>query len=269
MNTIDLIEFAVLDALGMLDEAESAAFDAAFRAAPPATQDRVLNEQARLANLQDLLPDVTPAADMRDRVISAVREAMLADAVAKASEAEDLENPLRIRKSRGVSRVWRVGALASAAAAVAFGVAFGHSSLRYNDLNARFESNLALEGAIGAYGAEAFDILFNRDAVVNVDFMPVDPSSPILVSMEYLDEKGLALLHCGHLPAGDNVEYGLVVLDTNGQIDKTVRQFTAAGKLSTQRIEDLVLENGMRLALVSVDLASGSKQIMATTTINI
>ncbi|MEQ9095765.1 MAG: hypothetical protein RIE32_05825 [Phycisphaerales bacterium] len=269
MNTIDLIELAVLDALGMLDEAESAAFDAAFKAAPPATQERVLSEQARLANLQGLLPDVMPADDLRDRVLSAVREAMLADAIAKAAEADDAENPLSIRKSRGVSRFWRVGAIASAAAAVAFGVAFGHSSLRYNDLNERFESNLALEGAIGAYGAEAFDILFNRDAVVNVDFMPVDPSSQILVSMEYLDEKGLALLHCGHLPAAENVEYGLVVLSTNGQIGKTLRQFASAGKLSTQRIENLALENGMRLALVSVDLASGSKQIMATTTINL
>ncbi|MFI4917494.1 MAG: hypothetical protein ACIAS6_13430 [Phycisphaerales bacterium JB060] len=269
MNTIDLIELAVLDALGMLDDEESAAFDAAFRSAPPSTQDRVLTEQARLANLQGLLPDVAPAPEMRDRVISAVREAMLADAIAKAAESDDEQGPLSLRRSRGVSRVWRIGAIAASAAAIAFGVAFGHSTLRYNDLNTRFENNIGLDGVMKAYGADSMEIIFNRDRVADISFTPVDPTSEIQVVIEYLDERNIGALRCSNLPKSENVEYALVMLDANNQIGRSVRQFASDGILTSQHLQELVLENGMRLALVSVDLASGSKQIMATTTINI
>lgn len=269
MNTIDLIELAVLDALGMLDDAESAAFDAAFKAAPPATQDRVLNEQARLANLEGLLPDVQPAADMRARVITAVREAMLADAIAKASEADDTDSPLSIRKSHGVSSVWRIGAIASAAAAIAFGVAFGHSSLRYNDLNTRFVNNLRLDRDIQAYEADALEFIFNRENVREIAFTPVDSTSGVMVMIEYLEEGSAGTLRCAYLPQSDNIEYALVELDGRNQIGRSIRQFESDGILTGQYLQDLVLENGMRLALVSVDVASGTKQIMATTTVNL
>ncbi|MEQ8317702.1 MAG: hypothetical protein RIE77_02580 [Phycisphaerales bacterium] len=269
MNTIDLIELAVLDALGMLDDAESKAFDAAFKAAPPATQERVLSEQARLANLQGLLPDVEPAADMRDRVVTAVREAMLADAIAKASEAEDVDGPLSIRRSRGVSRVWRISAIASAAAAVAFGVAFGHSTLRYEDLNKRIVNNLVLQGDIRAYEADVLEFIFNRESVQEVAFTPVDPTSEVRVLIEYLEEGNVGALRCANLPRNRGTEYALVELDGRNQIGRSLRQFESDGILTGQYLQDLVLENGMRLALVSVDVASGTKQIMATTTINL
>lgn len=267
MNMIDLIELAVLDALGMLDAEESAEFDAAFRAAPPATQDRVLTEQARLANLERLLPEVTPSPEMRSRVISAIREAMLANAVAQASEADD-DGPLSIRSSRGVARGWRIGAIAAAAAAVAFGVAFGHSTLRYNDLNDRFENGIGLQGAINAYGPETMDMMLRPHLAKEVRFTPVDRQSEIIVVLKYLDERQLGFVHCGHLPTAQGVQYALVELDASDQIGQTIRQFTpSSGALTIQRLENLVLENGMRLALVSV--TNGTRQVMATTTIAI
>lgn len=267
MNTIDLIELAVLDALDMLDADESAEFDAAFRAAPPATQDRVLAEQSRLANLERLLPEVSPSPEMRSRVISAVREAMLADAVAKASEADDDDGPLSIRQSRGVARGWRIGAIGAAAAAVAFGVAFGHSTLRYNDLDDRFINNLALDGAINAYGAETMEMMLKPDLAKVIEFTPFDPESEIIVVLKYLDERDLGFMHCGHLPTVENVQYALVELDGD-QIGPTIQQFApSSGALTIQRLEGLVLENGMRLALISV--TNGTKQVMATTTIAI
>ncbi len=271
MNTLDLIELAVLDGLGMLERDEAAAFDAAFWAAPPATQERVLAEQARLAGLEGLLPDVTARPDMRSQVIAAVREALLADAVAKAAESDDEEDqgPLRIRASHGVNRVWRVGALAAAAASVAFGVAFGHATLRYNDLNRRFEGNGLVGGAIGTYGADWADMLLNPDQKQYVMFTPVDPTALIGAVIEYNDERKLSFLHCGNLPTIDKVEYALVLIDPNNQIGRTLRQFASTGSLTSQRFDDLALADGMRLALVSVSLVNGGMQIMATTTITI
>jgi len=264
MNTLDLIELAVLDALGMLEKDEAQAFDAAFRAAPPAVQQRVRTEQERLANLEALLPNVSPDAGVRDRVLVAVREAILAQAVAKASEEEDDAEPLTFRKSRGVHQAWRVGAVASAAAAIAFGVAFGHSTLRYIDLEERFQGNIALDGAIGAYGTESMDIFFNKDLLQDVEFTPVDRDSAVQVVLEYIDEKNVGFLRCGALPVSDTVEYALVALDANNQLDRTFKQFASSGQLTSQQLDDLVLENGMRLALVSVDVLTGSRQIMAT-----
>lgn len=49
MKTQELIELAVLDAMGLLDEQEREAFDAAFDAAAPAIQAQVRREQTRLS----------------------------------------------------------------------------------------------------------------------------------------------------------------------------------------------------------------------------
>ena len=268
MNTLDLIELAVLDALGMLEPHEAESFDEAFKAAPPAVQERVRSEQARLANLERLLPDVEPGVQMKDRVLAAVREAMLAQAVARAAEEDDDQAPLAIRRSSGVHRVWRISAVASAAAAVAFGVAFGHSSLRYSDLEDRLKSNDTLDGALSAYGTESMDIFFNKDKVHDVEFVPVDVASEVQVVIEYIDEKQVGFLRCGGLTVSENVEYALVALTDSNQIDRTIKQFAASsGPLTSLQLDDFALFNGMKLALVSVDIASGSKQIMAMATV--
>ena len=266
MNTLDLIELAVLDALGMLEPAEADAFDTAFRAAAPSVQQRVRTEQARLANLERLLPDVSPDPAVRDLVLTAVREAMLAQAVAEAAESDE-DGPLVLRKSRGVSRSWRIGAVASAA--VAFGVAFGHSTLRYHSLEARFESNIGLDGALNAYGTESMSIFFDKDKLQDIKFAPVDPASQVQVVIEYIDEKDIGFLRAASLSASDSVEYALVVLDPNNQIGRTVKQFASSGQLTSLQLDDLALQSGMKLALVSVNLANGSKQIMATATVTL
>jgi hypothetical protein len=62
MTAYELIEMAVLDALGILDEEERASFERAFAAAAPGLQAQVRAEQARLVDLVDLLPDERRAA---------------------------------------------------------------------------------------------------------------------------------------------------------------------------------------------------------------
>ncbi|MEO1278938.1 MAG: hypothetical protein AAFV77_08285 [Planctomycetota bacterium] len=215
MNTMQLIEHAVLDAMGMLDDHESEAFNAALEASPASVRERVIAEQARLADLQGLLPEVSPDPQLREKVIIAVREAMLADAVAKAAESEEDDQPLSIRKSQGIHRGWRVGAIAGIAAAMAFGVAFWQSTLRYGDLEERFVSNLALQGAINAYGAESRDVLLRPHLVDSIRFASSQPDSAVEITLQYLEEKGVGFLNCGGLATTDTVQYALVELDTN------------------------------------------------------
>ena len=76
MKTQELIELAVLDAMGLLDEAEREAFEAGFSSASPAVQAQVRREQTRLCLSEALLPDEEPPAGLRALVVEAVRKAM-------------------------------------------------------------------------------------------------------------------------------------------------------------------------------------------------
>lgn len=74
MSLQELIELAILDAMGLLDEREQASFESAFRTASPSIQAQVRREQTRLSRIEALLPDVTPPAGLRAAVLAAVRE---------------------------------------------------------------------------------------------------------------------------------------------------------------------------------------------------
>ena len=83
-STRDLIELSLLDAMGLLDDEERAAFERAFAGTSPAVQSHVRREQTRLAQIDFLLPDVEAPAGLRAMVLEAVRKAMAEGAVAKA-----------------------------------------------------------------------------------------------------------------------------------------------------------------------------------------
>jgi hypothetical protein len=83
MTLKDLLETAQLDALGLLDDDEAAAFDRAFRAAPQAIQARLREAQARVASSDALLADVVAPASLRPKVLGGVYAAMRAEAISQ------------------------------------------------------------------------------------------------------------------------------------------------------------------------------------------
>ncbi|MEO1007452.1 MAG: hypothetical protein AAFX79_02705 [Planctomycetota bacterium] len=266
MTTMDLIELAVLDALDMLDDAEREAFERAFRSAVPATQARVRAEQARLANLDALLPDVEPDPALRGRVIDAVRQAVLASTVASYSESDqDAEPTLRLRSSDGVSRTWRVGAIASAAAAILFGVAFGSMWQRYNELDQRIQDNALVGIAIESFGAEATEIFLDRESYNVAALSASDDSENPGLALWYHREQDLGFLFCPELPANSNASYELVVLDDDGEIDESLFAFTASGSYTIERIEGVEFPAGRTLAVASVDRVTGEQSILFRT----
>jgi len=82
MTREELLELAALDAFGLLDEYEAALFTRSFHHAPVAVQDEVKQLQAAFASDKNLLPDVEPSPELRQKVL---------DAVTKAIEAESIE----------------------------------------------------------------------------------------------------------------------------------------------------------------------------------
>lgn len=142
----DLRSQAILDALGMLDEAESAQFDRAFRDAVPSVQDEIRRVQAEVAADPSLLSREEPPAELKARTLARVmteveaHEAQLApiahigrtgarpgrrsvgsidaqDLVAQAMELATLRTDVD-RFSRS-SRAWRAAAFALVAGLVA------------------------------------------------------------------------------------------------------------------------------------------------------
>ena len=76
MTHEELLEQAALDALGLLDQYESSLFTRSFHRATATVQKQIVEFQAELAADESLLPDEMPPADLRERVLSSVAEAV-------------------------------------------------------------------------------------------------------------------------------------------------------------------------------------------------
>src|SRR5882672_10291884 len=114
MNLQQMIELAVLDAMGLLDETEQGQFESAFRAAAPQVRAQVRREQTRLSVIEALLPDVEPPAGLRAAVLDAVRRQILAAGLGGRNGVAGVLPPMI--RSRAVSPWWRAAALGMAAA---------------------------------------------------------------------------------------------------------------------------------------------------------
>jgi hypothetical protein len=76
MTREELLEYAALDAFGLLDEYEASLYTRSFHNAPAAVQDQILQLQAQLVSDESLLPSVNPDPTLRSRVLQAVAEAI-------------------------------------------------------------------------------------------------------------------------------------------------------------------------------------------------
>lgn len=151
MKTHELLELAALDALGLLDEVERDAFDAAFRAAPPALQAQIRREQTRIAGDDTLLPRVEAPIGLKARVMAAWRDAV--EAMSSRSRAKRLVASLTLMPSRGVSPLWRAGAIGCAAASVVLAVAMFTIRGQFNEVKAAANSINAAEVWRKEFGA--------------------------------------------------------------------------------------------------------------------
>lgn len=171
MNTQELIELAVLDAMGLLDEEEREAFDAAFSAAAPALQAQIRREQTRLSVSADFLPDVEPPAGLRALVLEAVRKAMALPAPRKHRHARAMT--LGLLPSRQVSPLWRAASVGFAAAAVVFGLTFLHLRGQFDELAIAVESDRLISEMQGAVGSPYVVALLTDPETVTREFTPV------------------------------------------------------------------------------------------------
>lgn len=241
MNTKDLLELASLDAFGLLDEAERRAFEDGFARAHPAVRSQVRAAQRRMADLDALLPDVTPPASLRQRVLDAVaREVEIANTPGIAGHIGPDLIP-----SRGVSRIWRAAAIGCAAAAVVFGFTTLQMQSRYAELDGAIRANAVTELFAREFGPR-FERALMAPRTQFIQFAadsnaPAGSAAAILV----LDtEAKTGQLFCRDLPDA-NGTYHLTITDARGNKNQVALVFKASGSRAMETdIRGLELKAG-------------------------
>lgn len=261
MNTQDLIENAVLDAHGLLDESERSAFETAFAGASPSVQAQVRAAQTRLSNLDLLLPDVAPPAGLRAAVLEAVRGAIAEAMVDGSAEGH---GPLRLVPSQRVSPLWRAIGVAGIAATLAMGVAMLQMYQEFSTYQDTVEKNTLLDEIARTYGSRFVeDTLFDpQTRRVVFEQRGTGASDRVQASLWYNPDWNLVRLFCLNLDADIGAGYRLAVVDDRGHIVQEIHRFQTSGGLEAQEIafdlRSLDRQHGSLAILpASVETASG------------
>jgi hypothetical protein len=252
MNTHELLELTMLHALGMLDDSEREAYEAAFDAAPASVQKRVRDEARRMADLGALMPDVEPDQELRTMVLAAVRAAMreeenesrIAQQAAGATPIIakiDANTPAPVRAtsqprlstSPRVHRVWRALAITSVAAAVTMGVFMVSMTQTMKLANNNTLVN-SLYDQIGARYLEStiFDANTQRVALTSTD-----NNNTAVAAVWHNPDWDSARLFVKNLSSEQNRPLRLVVLDENDNIVEVIKTFTPTGRLEDFNVE--------------------------------
>lgn len=255
MNTQNLIELNTLHSLGMLDELEQQQFEHALQAAGPHVRERVFAEARRLADLGDLLPSEEPSPELREMVLSAVRAAISEQAAVSErpalsqNQAQTLApavigsitpttqhrtaQPAMPRGAR-VHPVWRAATIGLAAATVALTVVSAQNRDVYNQL----DNQLLITELYDAAGAEFVESMLMDDnskriamtAVSETDRPSVQPAAAVWHNADW-DSARLFVKNLR--PDANAGPYRLVVLDSEGNIIREIKEFIPTGELES------------------------------------
>lgn len=247
MTIRELLENAHMDALGLLDEQDRAAFDAAFRAAPPALREQVRAEQSRMARMESTLPRVTPDASLRDRVVMAVEHAITEQSMSSDAGVGDF------RSNRRLS-AWRSGAIAMACAAVILGGAFVKVMVDNSEMTRVQGDNATLTALLVGFGNGPMrDALFNPKTERAI-FEPAIDAGALQGRRQavlFHNESWTNMRLFTQLPAPEeNQTYRLVVLDAEGQIVEELTEFASSGQLVSVEVK-ATLVAGTRVAIAA------------------
>lgn len=260
MTTEELIELALFDAYGLLDDTERDAFERALRTAPSGLQAHVRREQRRLAASVDLLPDVEPPADLRARVLAAVRQAEADLFRSRTTDPAPLPGheaaALRLRPSRRVSPAWRVGALGAAAAALVFGITTLQMRSQYEQLERDIVSGLFV-GEYISLVPELRRFAFAPETT-KVALRAVGGESAIQ-AVGFIDAtRDRAVVAWESLPPVPGGSYALVLVDEEDRVLSELRTFESNGHADAVEFEFTPV-SGARLAIMAPPSSPGER----------
>ena len=244
-TTRDLIELSLLDAMGLLDDDERAAFERAFAGTSPAVQSHIRREQTRLAQIDFLLPDVEAPAGLRAMVLEAVRKAMSEGGVEKEAAGSAFMHAMI--PSRRVSPLWRAGAVGFATAAVVLGFMTVKLRYDYDYLEQMRANNDFQDQTLRSLGPSYQESFFNAN-IRHIMFKPTSAEVRGEAMLLLNTETRQATLVCQKLPMAEGQDYHLVKLNDDGSVGESIAPFTSMGLTSKPLKVQLV--RGQRLGIV-------------------
>ncbi len=250
MNLNALLEHAQLDALGLLDEQEAAAFEAAFRAASSSVKAQIRDEQARWAQEQILLSTDLPSAALRDRVLMAIdQQAALSAHAQLVAESPEFD----LRSPRRVAPAWRTGGVALLCACLVLGVAF----IKVYSDNAEMQRALSNDRQLTSLttlwgnGQQMSDMLFSPGTTRALFAM--EPSAPATAKGEaclYMHTGWpSARLFVSGITANPGENLRLVVVSETNVVERELVTLLPNANMQSMQVNGL--SKGMRVAIVS------------------
>jgi len=265
MNTQQLIENTMLHTLGLLEDHEIVAFEAAFESAPASVQLLVREEALRMSDFGDLMPNNEPDPALRELVISAVRAAMreqeneqrIASGSVVASSIAgriDAQTPIVSHSSRRaqpkisttprVHRLWRASTIGFAAATIALSIVWTNNNQTYNQMS----PDVFLSQMYNSIGAEFLESTLFDSTTERVSMVSSDGSTASMASVWYNPDWDSARLFVKNMKASEENPYRLVVLDDEGNIVREVATFSSEGELKDFDVQ-VNLKSDRRLAI--------------------
>jgi anti-sigma-K factor RskA len=248
MNLQQLIELAILDAMGLLDDDEQRSFESGFRAASPPVQSQVRREQTRLSRIESLLPDVTPPAGLRAAVVEAVRREMIATEAGRVV-ADTLTPPMI--KSTTVSPFWRLASVAMAAAVIVLGVALVQQFIAFDEVTKTIQNDKFAEAITKQFQGRVADMLFNPDTqrvVIRPTAQEFKGEASIFVNPEW----DSARLFFRGVKTTDGRPLRLAIVDENGKVVEELAKIYSDGELSQKPVV-LKPKANVHLAIMTID----------------
>ncbi len=251
MTIQELLEAAHLDALGLLDEPEQSAFERAFERAPEGVRTQVRAEQARWASSVERWSHEQPPAELREKVLAAVRRAMHEETEVAGSIGL-VSTPLGRTR---VSATWRAASLGLAAAAVILLGAFMFVSGENQDLSKK----LASDGMLGSY-AQAFGSSDFRSAMFNENyqrrfFQPAPGTAQTAeAALHFEPGSGRSTLLVDGVVISAAEDLRLCVVDEQNQVVRELTKFRTASQTHAESLRGFEPEKGSRIALIATAL---------------
>lgn len=264
MNTHELIESTLLHALGLLDDSEREAYEAAYDAAPSSVRMRVREEARRMADLGDLIPGMDPSPELRSVVLAAVRAAMREEEnevrIAKQAGTPapaviariDQNTPApsrvtaqpRLSVSPRVHRAWRVATIGFAAACITMGVVM----VNINQTVSQAQNRALVDNLYDQIGAKYLESTIFDANTQRVALTSIDNQSKAVAAVWSNPDWNTARLFVKNLASEANKPLRLVVLDENDEILRVIETFVPTGEFQDFNV-DVNLSTERKLAI--------------------
>ncbi len=259
MTPRQLLELASLDALGLLDDVESAMYTRSFHDAPATVQDEVLRLQGEIAKDHLLLPGEEPDPELRERVLKAVADAIARDdslaplaRIGKTRRSTERDNEGRVYLG-GSGQFWRAAsfALAGVSLIMVYFMAMGRQASDDLTAAALWNNTVELEVLLSP-PAKAFLL----DESIKIDLIALDTDAVYDASVFVNRDSRQALILVSNLPAAEGKAYVLQAV-VPGSLEPTlVKRFHAEAGFGGVRVDDLparLLAAAVRWQITTID----------------